>query len=160
MTTDAHVAARTGLVIDRTTHTIRFTRSFDATAAQLFECWTKPEHVSWWWSPSGERLAACEIDLRPGGSFKFVSKAFPDQPFTGVYSEIVPPDRLVFDANGAEGCVSFLRASVNTRMTVEIRCRSAEHLEEFLKIGVDAGTSQTLDNLVAYARKMWANAGA
>jgi hypothetical protein len=38
-------------------------------------------------------------------------------------------------------------------MTVEIECRSAEHLDQFLEIGVDVGTARTLDNLVAYARR-------
>jgi len=38
-------------------------------------------------------------------------------------------------------------------MTVEIACKSAEQLEQFLKMGVDAGTSQTLDNLVAYIER-------
>jgi hypothetical protein len=36
-------------------------------------------------------------------------------------------------------------------MTVEIECRSAEHLDQYLQTGVDVGTSQTLDNLVAHA---------
>jgi hypothetical protein len=37
-----------------------------------------------------------------------------------------------------------------THMTVEIECRSAEHLEQYLAMGVDVGTAQTLDNLVEY----------
>jgi hypothetical protein len=39
-----------------------------------------------------------------------------------------------------------------THMVVEIECQSAEHLEQFLKMGVHAGTAQTLDILVAYVR--------
>ena len=35
-------------------------------------------------------------------------------------------------------------------MTVTIRCASAEHLAQFVKLGVDAGTDRTLDNLVAF----------
>ncbi len=35
-------------------------------------------------------------------------------------------------------------------MTVEIVCASPEHLEQYLKMGVDTGTAKTLDNLVAY----------
>jgi hypothetical protein len=31
------------------------------------------------------------------------------------------------------------------------RCGSAAQLEQYLKMGVDAGTAKTLDNLVAYA---------
>jgi hypothetical protein len=35
-----------------------------------------------------------------------------------------------------------------TRMQVSIRCSSAEHLEQFVEIGVDVNTERTLDNLV------------
>jgi nicotinate-nucleotide pyrophosphorylase len=38
-------------------------------------------------------------------------------------------------------------------MTVEIECRSADQLDQYLKMGVDVGTSQTLDNLVSYAQR-------
>lgn len=35
-------------------------------------------------------------------------------------------------------------------MTVTIRCASAEHLEQFVKLGADVGTDRTFDNLVEY----------
>jgi hypothetical protein len=44
-------------------------------------------------------------------------------------------------------------------MMVEIECCSAEQLDQYLKMGVDVGTSQTLDNLVAYARTRSAAVG-
>jgi uncharacterized protein YndB with AHSA1/START domain len=145
-------APKSGLVIDRASNAIRLTRGFDAPRAQIFEAWTKPVHVSSWWDAAGEPLAACEIDLRPGGSFKFVTRGHPEMPFAGVYREIAAPDRLIFEALGAIGRVLLEEASGKTLMTVEIRCRSAEQLDQFLKMGVDVGTARTLDNLVAYAR--------
>jgi uncharacterized protein YndB with AHSA1/START domain len=143
---------KTGLAIDRRSHAIKLTRDFDAPRAQIFEAWTKPKHVTCWWDAAGELLATCEIDLRPGGSFKFVTKRHPEMPFAGIYREIAPPDRLIFEALGATGRVLLQEAAGRTHMTVEIECRSAEQLDQFLKIGVDVGTAQTLDNLVAYAR--------
>ena len=142
--------AGTQLVIDRTTHSIKLEREFAASPAQVFQAWTQPEHVKCWWDPAGDPLAACEIDLRPGGSFKFVSKGRPEMPFTGTYREIVPGQRLVFEALGATGRVSLRQDAGKTHMLVEIQCRSAQHLDEYLKMGVDVGTSQTLNNLVAY----------
>jgi uncharacterized protein YndB with AHSA1/START domain len=143
---------KTGLVIDRGSNTIKLTRDFVVPRSQIFEAWTRPEHVTCWWDAAGEALAVCEIDLRPGGSFKFVSKGHPEMPFAGTYSEIAPPDRLVFEALGATGRVMLREAAGKTHMTVEIQCRSAEQLDQYLKMGVDVGTAQTLDNLVAYAR--------
>jgi len=145
--------ARTGLEIDHATYTIRFVRSFDAPATLVFEAWTRPEHIRCWWDAAGEPLTVCEIDLRPGGAFRFVTRGHPDMPFAGVYLEIAQPDRLAFEALNSTGRVQFTSAGDKTRMTVELACKSAEQLEQFLKMGVDAGTSQTLDNLVAYIER-------
>ena len=145
--------AKTSLEINRGTHTIQLTRVLDASRAQIFEAWTKPEQVTCWWDAAGAPLTACEIDLRPGGAFKFVTQSHPEMPFAGIYREITPPDRLVFEAMGATGRVLLQAIADKTRMTVEIECRSADHLDQFLKAGVDVGTSQTLDNLVVYARR-------
>jgi uncharacterized protein YndB with AHSA1/START domain len=138
--------------VDRAAHAIRLTRDLDASRAEIFAAWTKPEHVTSWWDAAGEPLAACEIDLRPGGSFRFVTRGHPDMPFTGVYLEIAPPDRLVFEALGSTGRVTLREADGKTHMVVEIVCRSEEQLDQFLKMGVNVGTGRTLDNLVAYLR--------
>ncbi|HEX4028231.1 MAG TPA: SRPBCC domain-containing protein [Rhizomicrobium sp.] len=148
-----HAPAHTSLEIDHATHTIRFARSFDAPAALVFEAWTAPEHIRCWWDAAGEPLTVCEIDLRPGGAFRFVTHGHPDMPFAGVYLEIAPPNRLVFEALNSTGRVQFASTGGKTRMTVEIICKSAGQLEQFLKMGVDVGTSQTLDNLVAYIER-------
>lgn len=145
--------ARTDLDIDRSTHTIRLTRVFDASRAQIFEAWTSPAQVTCWWDAAGDPLTVCEIDLRADGAFRFVTRSHPDMPFAGTYREIAPPDRLVFEALGATGRVVLRDVGGQTQMTVEIECRSAEHLDQYLKMGVDVGTSRTLDNLVAYARR-------
>src|SRR3977135_2250522 len=112
MPAQSQATPKTNLDIDRGAHTIRLTRVFDAPRAEIFQAWTRPEHVRCWWgaAAAGGPLAACEIDLRPGGAFRFVSKGHPDMPFTGTYREIAPPDRLVFEAIGShrrgilEGC--------------------------------------------------------
>lgn len=150
MLTSAHSAANERLVIDRTAHCIRLKRALNASPAQVFEAWTKPEHVACWWDPAGQPLAVCEIDLRPGGAFAFVPKGRPDMPFAGTYIEIVPCKCLTFEAFGAIGRVLIDEDGENSRLSVEIQCRSAEHLQQFLQLRVDEGTSRTLDNLVTY----------
>jgi uncharacterized protein YndB with AHSA1/START domain len=152
MPSASQTASRTDLGVDRASNTIRLTRNFDAPGAEIFAAWTKPEHVACWWDPAGERLAVCEIDLTPGGAFKFVTEGHPEMAFTGVYREIAPPDRLIFEALGSTGRVLLREADGKTHMTVEIECRSEEQLDQFLKMGVNVGTGRTLDNLVAYMR--------
>ena len=137
--------------IDRETFTITFTRTFAAPREQVFDAWTKAEHVKHWWDPSGTPLSECVIDLRPGGAFKFTNQdSAHSPPFAGSYRVVDPPAKLVFDALGAEGTVKLNEVNATTRMIVSIRCASAEHLEQFLKLGVDEGTARTLDNLVTY----------
>ena len=142
-----------GFTIDEATHTIRFVRDLDAPPARVFAAWTEPEQLALWWDATGEKLAACEIDLRPGGAFRFVTSHHPDKPFTGVYSEILLPTLLAFEANGASGKVMLAERGAGTRMTVEIACRSSEHLAQFIAMGAAAGTSRTLDNLASHLRK-------
>jgi uncharacterized protein YndB with AHSA1/START domain len=142
--------AETGVVVDRNSNTIVLQRTFAASREQVFEAWTRPEHVAHWWDPAGARLIECEIDLRPGGHFKFVSQGNLDFPFAGIYRKIVAPQQLVFDAMGSTGSVILESAGGNTHLTVTIACGSAAQLDQFLKMGVDVGTAQTLDNLVAY----------
>lgn len=143
-------APQSRLVVDRATHSIRLTRFFDAPAARIFEAWTRPDDVRCWWDPTGEPLAFCEIDLRLGGAFTFINKNHSEQAFSGTYLEISPPGRLVFEALGSRGTVSIEETGGQTKLVVEIACASAEHLDQFLQIGVAEDTGRTLDNLVAY----------
>ena len=140
----------TDCVVDRASHTIRFIRDLDAPPRQVFEAWTKPEHISVWWDATGAPLASCEMDVRPGGNFTFVSSSNPDHIFSGTYQTVEPPHRLIFHANGAEGRLILDPRGDGSRMTVEIACGSSEMLDHYLEVNVDAGTSQTLANLAAF----------
>src|SRR5215510_13272992 len=78
---------------------IVLTRLFDAPARLVFEAMTKPEHVKRWWGilDEGYSVPVCEIDLRPGGKWRFVGRGPKGEySFYGVYREIAPPGRLVF----------------------------------------------------------------
>lgn len=142
--------AATGFELDEAAHTIRFVRRLSAPPAQVFAAWTRPEQVACWWDAAGEPLLRCEIDLRVGGSFTFVTRGHPDTPFAGVYREISPPARIVFDAMGAEGRVVLEAVEDRTAMIVEIVCANTAHLQQFVAMGVAQGTSQTMDNLAAH----------
>lgn len=146
------VSNETRSKLDRATFTITFERSLAASREQVFDAWTKPEHVTQWWDPTGTPLVECTIDLRAGGAFRFVNQGH-GPPFEGTYRVIEQPAKLVFDAVGAVGTVLLESRGGKTHLTVTIRCASAEHLEQLVKVGVDAGTNQTLDNLVAYLPK-------
>ncbi|HMK88674.1 MAG TPA: SRPBCC domain-containing protein [Methylocystis sp.] len=143
--------AHTEVTVDRDAHTIIVMRVLSAPLEEVFEAWTRPEHVTCWWDPTGEPLAECEIDLRPGGAFRFVNRHSPGaKQFAGVYLEIAPPRHLIFEAMGAIGRVMLDEIEGRTHLTVRIECRSAERLDQYLKMGIDTGTARTFDNLAAY----------
>jgi uncharacterized protein YndB with AHSA1/START domain len=145
---------KTKTTIDRDVLTITFQRRFGASPEQVFAAWTEPDHVKHWWDPTGVPLSECVIDLRPGGAFKFTNRdSAHSPPFAGVYRVIERPSQLVFDALGAVGTVRLESKEGVTHMTVSIRCSSADHLEQFLKVGVDVNTDRTLDHLVAYLNR-------
>jgi uncharacterized protein YndB with AHSA1/START domain len=45
-------------------------RVVDVPRELVWTAWTKPEHVSKWFTPAPWTVADCEIDLRPGGIFR------------------------------------------------------------------------------------------
>jgi uncharacterized protein YndB with AHSA1/START domain len=144
-------SADTATRIDRQKNVISMSRSFAAPPERIFEAWTLPEQITSWWDPTGARLAQCEVDLRVGGRFRFINQGSHGAPeFVGVYREIAPPERLVFEAMGSIGTVALEDLGGFTLMIVTIQCASQEQLEQFVKMGVDVGTSRTLDNLVAH----------
>ena len=140
---------------------ILLTRTFEAPRTAVFEAWTNPEHVKHWWDPSGVPLSSCEIDLRPGGSFRWVNSAHGgEHVFTGTYREIMPPERLVFTVKilpsspGALTRLVFSQEGSQTRLMMSIECASIEDRDALLQMRVDAGTGRTLENLAMYLERV------
>jgi uncharacterized protein YndB with AHSA1/START domain len=77
--------------------TIVVTREFYAPLELVFDVMTKPEHVRETIAPFGEKVTACSIDLRVGGSyhFAFVPNDGAACSFRGTYLEVEPPTRTV-----------------------------------------------------------------
>src|SRR6202051_4731598 len=76
---------------------IVLTRVFDAPRNLVFEAFSKPELLKRWFGPRGWSLSICEVDLRLGGTFRFMLEGPGGQKMgmRGVYCEIVPPERSV-----------------------------------------------------------------
>lgn len=136
--------------LDRTAHAVVLRRRLAAPPVRIFAAWTRPEQISQWWDPSGRPLAACEVDPREGGVLRLVNQGGEAHPFEGRFREVDPPYGFSFDALGAAGSVRFEPDRDGTRMTVTIRCASAEDLARFVQMGIPEGTGRSLDNLAGY----------
>lgn len=74
------------------------TRTFDAPRDLVYRACTEREHLFHWWGPKGYEMLTCEIDLRPGGLFRYGMRAPNGAEMWGlwVFREIVPQERIVF----------------------------------------------------------------
>ena len=73
------------------------TRVFDAPRELMWQAWTEPERCRRWWGPKGFTCPVCKIDLRVDGAYLncMRSPEGTDYWSTGVFREIMPPQRLV-----------------------------------------------------------------
>ena len=73
-------------------------RIFDAPRELVWKAWTEPERMTQWWGPKNFTSPACKIDFRVGGKYLFCMRSPEGQEFwsTGVYREIVEPERIVY----------------------------------------------------------------
>ena len=79
------------------------TRTFDAPRSLVWAAFTDPKHVpNWHTGPVGFTMPVCEIDLRPGGSWRYVWRNPQGKEFnaTGTYREVDPPKRIVYVTGG------------------------------------------------------------
>jgi uncharacterized protein YndB with AHSA1/START domain len=136
---------------------IRMTRLFDAPRHLVFEAMTKPEHVKQWWGRLGEgySVPVCEIDLRPGGAWRFVNRhPKGEAAFQGEYREVTPPSRLVFTEIFEQfpDSVSVVTAEFadeggKTRLTATVRYPSLEVRDMVLTSGMTRGAGISYDRL-------------
>ena len=136
---------------------IVLTRLFDAPRRLVFEAMTKPEHVKRWWGCLDERYSVpvCEIDLRPGGKWRFVGKGpMGEYGFHGVYREIVVPERVVFTEiydpfPDAESVVTSVLTEEGgkTRLTATCVYPSLEVRDMVIQSGMTRGAGISYDRL-------------
>ena len=80
------------------------TRVFNAPRERVWKAWTDPNQVAQWWGPAGFTNPRCEVDVRPGGVLRIDMRG-PDgtvYPMSGVYREVVSPERLVFTGSALD----------------------------------------------------------
>src|SRR5919107_4774469 len=76
---------------------ILITREFNAPKHLVWKAYTTAELVKRWWSGDKGTVTSAEIDLRPGGRWRYVMQANEgfEVNFHGEYHEVQAPDRLV-----------------------------------------------------------------
>lgn len=131
-------------------------RVFDAPREMVFEAWTSCEHVPHWMlGPEGWTMPVCEIDLRVGGSWRFVWRK-PDgseMEMGGDYREVERPERLVSTERWGDEWPEALNTMVlaeedgRTTMTLTMRYDSEDIRDAAMDTGMTSGMDRSFDLL-------------
>ena len=142
---------------------ILMTRVFDAPRPLVFEAWTNPKYVAQWLlGPEGWTMPVCEIDLRPGGAWRFVWRKSDgkEMAMTGVYREVAPPERVVHTERWGAEWPETLNTLVLTEKDGKTTCSltvlypSKEARDAALKTGMEDGVAVSFDRLDGLLRSM------
>jgi len=143
---------------------LRLIRTVKAKRELVFECFTKAEHLVHWWAPKPFTTPKCQVDLRPGGIWKYTfrSPEGSEHDCEAVYREVEPPSRLVMesfvpDPSGKpffriRQTVTLKDKGNETGLVLEVKVLEANTGCEPYLGGMEQGTNMTLDNLQEYLR--------
>lgn len=147
---------KTAFTIEPGTHELSLTREFDAPRDLVFKVYTDPELLPRWWGPRYLTTTVDEMDVRPGGQWRFVQRA-PDGSefgFHGVYHEIAGPERVVdtFEFEGMPGHVALETTTLEdlggrTRLTTHSVFQSVADRDAAAASGMESGAAETMDRL-------------
>jgi uncharacterized protein YndB with AHSA1/START domain len=142
---------------------ILITREFDAPAHLVYRAWTEPELVRRWWSGDRGEMTSAEIDLRVGGTWRFVMTASAgfEVAFHGEYQEIVPAERIVStevfegmpDA-AALSTTTFSEGNGRTELRILVQHSSQEHRDAHINSGMEDGMQESLARMEQVARSL------
>ena len=132
------------------------TREFDAPKHLVYKAYTTPELVRRWWTGERGEMTSCEIDLRVGGTWRYVMIAHGDfeVAFHGEYREIVPNERIVMtevyegmpDAEAVDH-ITFTEEDGRTTLTMLVQHRNQEERDLHLNSGMEVGMQESMDRL-------------
>ena len=138
---------------------ILITREFDAPRQLVYKAWTTPELVRRWWAGRRGEVTLAEIDLRVGGTWRYVmtSSDGHEVGFHGEYREIVPNERIVNtevyegipggDGDPAVNLVTFDEVQGRTTLSLLTRVSSQEIRDMIIDSGMEGGMQEGMDLL-------------
>jgi uncharacterized protein YndB with AHSA1/START domain len=143
---------------------IVLSRDFGAPRELVFQAYTDPRHLPVWWGPDGFTNTVHEIDVRPGGMWRFImhGPGGKDWPNRITYHEVTAPERLVYDhgddVDNDPGAfhvtITFDDLGGRTRVTQRMLFATAAQREGVISFGAVELGNQTMRKLAEYLRTM------
>lgn len=146
-------------------------RIYDAPREKVWQAWIDPQQLSQWWAPNGFTAPTVEIDPKVGGELYIVMLAGENlgqmsgmkAPMKGVFSEVTPPEKLVFSNNALDergnvlltGVTSVVFEDVGgkTKMTVTTSAEGTAPMTDMMLAGMEQGWNEQSDKLGAFLLK-------
>jgi uncharacterized protein YndB with AHSA1/START domain len=137
----------------------RVERVFDAPIERVWAAYTDPALIPQWW---GSDTSVDHMDVREGGSWRFVSKAGEGQEFatSGDFLEVTPPTRLVqtFGMEGPFGrctqTIEFEPVGEGTKLAITSRFDTTEERDQVVAYGAEKGAIGGLVRLDALLKRL------
>src|SRR5919197_650298 len=135
---------------------ILITREFDAPRHLVFRAWTEPALVRQWWAGRRGEVTSAEIDLRVGGTWRYVMTANDgyEVAFHGEFREIVPDERIVSTEvyegapdGEAVNLITFTEAGDRTTLSILMQLPSREIRDVIIASGMETGMQEGMDLL-------------
>jgi uncharacterized protein YndB with AHSA1/START domain len=141
---------------------ILITREFDAPKHLVYKAWTTPELVKRWWHAKRGEVTVVEIDLRVGGTWRYVMVADDgtEVGFHGEYRDVVPDERIVStevyeglpagvseEQGGTLNTTTFTEAEGRTTLTLLIEAANKISRDAIIESGMEDGLQDALDLL-------------
>jgi uncharacterized protein YndB with AHSA1/START domain len=135
------------------------TRVIDAPRDLVWAAHTQCEHTrNWLLGLEGWQMPVCEIDLRPGGTYRYVFEG-PDSPsfsLSGEYREIRDRERIVNSETmndapgGTVNTLELIEQDGHTVVRTTVDYPSKELREEIIATGMLDGWAESYDRLEEY----------
>ena len=155
---------------------LSFTRIVKVPRAMVWRAWTEPALLMPWFCPLPWKTIDCEIDLRPGGTFRTTmqSPEGVEYPNTGCYLDVVPLEKLVWTnallpgyrpsapsaTCGADDASFMFTAMIEladmdqgTRYTATVIHADEAGCKKHAAMGFEAGWGKALEQMVAMIQK-------
>jgi uncharacterized protein YndB with AHSA1/START domain len=161
----AMTSSGTAVVTLPTDTQILITRDFDAPRHLVYRAYTEPELIERWWSGKRGEVTSVEVDLRVGGTWRYVMMANEgfEVAFHGQFKEIVPNERIVntevFEGapqaetgehpedDGALSTVTLTEVDGRTTLTQLVECGTKEVRDAIIDSGMEGGMQEAMDEL-------------
>jgi len=151
----ASARSRSAVVTLPADEQILITRDFDAPPHLVFRAWTEPELVRRWWHARRGEMTVCDIDLRPGGTWRYAMTANGgfEVAFHGEYREVVPGERIVStevfegmpDAPALTTTTFSERDGGGTTVAILVQHTTREHRDAHVQSGMEDGLQDAMD---------------